>query len=89
MMEVVVGKLPHATTSPVLEETAPSFVTFFLEPWSKPDADLPPQGVLVRTAIDGASPRHGEHIPKVPNHFPQPHMAIPLSSLASNGGFHH
>ena len=55
MMEVVVGKLPHATTSPELEETAPSFVIFFLEPWSKPDIDHPPQDVPVQTAVDGAS----------------------------------
>jgi len=33
--------------TPLELETAPSFVIFFLEPWSKPNVDLPPQGISV------------------------------------------
>ena len=90
--ESVAGELLHlhcAIALSELEEMAPSFVIFVLEPWSKPDVDRPPQGVLVRTAVDGASPRHDEHIPEVPNHFPQPPMAIPMSFTFIHGHHHH
>ena len=57
-------QLPHALdVTGVGGDGAPSTI-FFLKPWSKPDVDLPPQGVLAQTAVDGGSSRHGEHIPK-------------------------
>jgi hypothetical protein len=73
LLESVASKLlhlHHATTSPKLEETAPSFIFFNLKLWSKPQADLLTRARPSQAATHRGHPRHGEHIPQVPNHLP-------------------
>jgi hypothetical protein len=74
LLESVAGELLHlhrATTSPKLEETAPSFIFFNLKLWSKPQADLLTRARPSQAATHRGHPKHGEHIPQVPNHLPK------------------